>query len=84
MWLTEVKIAIAEENIDSLDKLFGNIPELTNLDEIEEAVYLLKEAMELVQSLKDETAQTMSRIKKNINFLKSTHAPSLKKLDIKL
>lgn len=84
MWLTDFKIAVAEENIDALDKLFDNVPHLTDLSEIEEAIYLLKEAMELVQTRKNETADTMSRIKKNINFLRSTHAPTIKKLDIKL
>ncbi|WP_294962430.1 hypothetical protein [Sulfurimonas sp.] len=84
MWLTDFKIAVVEENVDALDKLFDNVPHFTELSDIEEAVYLLKEAMELVQTLKEDTADKMSRIRKNINFLKSTHAPAIKKLDIKL
>ncbi|MFT7003531.1 MAG: hypothetical protein ACJAWW_000880 [Sulfurimonas sp.] len=84
MWLTKFKVAVLEQDIDALDKLFDNIPYFTDLDQIEEAVYLLKEAMDLVQSRKDQTAEIMSQIKKNINFLKSTHNSSSAKLDIKL
>ncbi len=83
MWLTRLKIAIVEKDTDALDTLLDDLPELSDLKDIEEAVYLLNEASELLQTLKDETAVSMQQIKKNISFLRSTEAPSPSKLDIK-
>lgn len=83
MWLTKLKIAIVEKNPDALNKLLDEIPQLEDQKEIEEAVYLLKEATALVNSLKDETKASMKQIKKNLDFLRSTDVPTSKKLDIR-
>ena len=84
MWLTKVKIAIVEKNTDALSDLIEDIPNFTDAKDIEEAVYLSREALELLHTLKDETALTMSKIKKNISFLESTEEVTPAKLDIKL
>ena len=84
MWLTKLKIAIVEKNIQTLEKLLEDIPTLETKDEAQEALYLLREASELVYSLKDKTALSMRQIKKNIDFLKSTEVKAPNKLDIKL
>jgi len=84
MWLTKLKIAIIEKNTDSLDNLLDNLPKLDNEKEIEEVIYLLREANELVHSLQDNTSATMNQIKKNLQFLRSTDIPTSSKLDIKL
>ena len=83
MWLTSLKVAIVEKNTDSIDRLLGEIPELTDPKEIEEAVYLLREASKLLHTLKDETSASMKQIKKNLQFLRSTDIPTSSKLDIK-
>ncbi len=83
MWLNNLKIAIVEKNTDAIDKLMDDIPKLENTDDIEEAIYLLKAATELVSGLKDETDASMKQIKTNIKFLRSTEAHSTNKLDIK-
>ena len=83
MWLTSLKIAIVEKNTDSIDKLLDEIPELTDPQEIEEAVYLLREASKLLHTLKDQTSASMKQIKKNLQFLRSTDIPTSSKLDIK-
>jgi hypothetical protein len=83
MWLTKFKIAIIEKNPDALNKLLDDIPQLQSPKEIEEAVYLLKEATALVNNLKDETKASMKQIKKNLDFLRSTDIPTSKKLDIR-
>jgi hypothetical protein len=83
MWLTKLKIAIIEKNPDALNKLLDDIPQLQSPKEIEEAVYLLKEATALVNNLKDETKASMKQIKKNLDFLRSTDIPTSKKLDIR-
>ena len=83
MWLTKLKIAIVEKDTDKLAKLMDNLPELETQEEMNEALYLIREAAELVYTLKDETAYSMKQIKKNLDFLKSTETKSASKLDIK-
>ncbi len=84
MWLTKFKIALVEKDIDKLSKLMNNLPELETKKEMQEAQYLIKEATSLVHTLKNETSSSMKQIKKNLEFLKSTEAPKIAKLDIKL
>ena len=83
MWLTKLKIAIVEKNTDNLDRLMESIPHLEDPKEIEEAIYLLREATELVTTLKNKTATSMQQMKKNINFLEATQAPRKGKFDTK-
>ena len=83
MWLTNIKIAIVEKNSDKINHLLDDVPKFENKHDVEEAMYLLREAAELVYTLKDGTEQSMKQIKKSINFLKSTQAPVANKLDLK-
>jgi hypothetical protein len=83
MWLKEFKIAIIEKDTQKLEKLMDDLPSLNSQEELQEAIALLKEATDLVQGLKDSTAESMAQIKKNINFLKSTQEGRVHKLDIK-
>ena len=83
MWLKELKIAVIEKNPDSLSRLINDIPKLSDSKDIEMAIYLLKEATELMTTLKDETLVSMKKIKKNLDFLNSTHSKVKNKLDIK-
>jgi len=83
MWLNQLKIAIVEKNIDKINELMDDIPQLKKQEEIENAIYLLKEATTLVEDLKDKTKNSMAQMKKNITFLRATEAPRTSKLDIK-
>ena len=84
MWLTNLKIAIIEKNTNKLNDLLEDIPTFEKLEEIEQAIFLLKEATELVQKLKDETAVSMGKIQKNLSFLNATQRVQKAKFDIKL
>lgn len=84
MWLKSFKIALIEKNVDALGKLMNDVPKLTDANDIQEAIYLLKAATELVSKLKDDTSNSMKKIKKNLQFLRSTDIPISKNLDIKL
>ncbi len=84
MWLNQLKIAVVEKNIDKINELMDNIPQLEKQEEIENAIYLLKEATNLVQNLKDNTKKSMIQMKKNITFLRATETRRPSKLDIKL
>ena len=82
MWLNELKIAIVQKDIKHLESLLNDIPQLEDKKEIENALYLLQEASNLMQTLKDETASSMKQIKKNIDFLNSAEANKTAKFDI--
>lgn len=84
MWLGKLKIAVVEGDVASLQKLLGNIPQLKEKEEMQEALYLIKEATLQMQKLKDETLISMQQMKKNIAFLHSTDSRSFKNLDIRL
>ena len=83
MWLSKLKIAIVEKNTENLVKLVDDIPKLQSKQEIEEAIYLLREASQLVHSLKDETAHSMNQIQKNLKFLRSSEVSTPNSIDIK-
>jgi hypothetical protein len=83
MWLTKLKIAIVEKDVDKLSKLMDDLPKLESTEEMTEAVYLIREAAELVYTLKDNASASMKQIKKNLNFLESTQSLQVNKLDIK-
>ena len=83
MWLKQLTIAIVEKNIDNINKLMDNLPQLSDKDELDQAIALLKEAENLVQGLKNETESSMIQMKKNIIFLEATQEKAPSRLDIK-
>jgi hypothetical protein len=83
MWINDLQIAIVEKDTDKLDELLETLPEFKNKEEIEKAAYLLKEALSLLYTLRDETSESMKQIKKNLDFLNSTHGETVNKLDVK-
>ena len=83
MWLTNLKIAIIEKDTEKLNKLLDETPQLKDKTEIEEAMYMLREAFALVHTLKDETSKSMKQIKKNLDFLDSAEHKISNRLDIR-
>jgi len=82
MWLNELKIAIVQKDVMQLEKLLDETPELEKEEDIKSAVYLFEAAIKLLETLKDETADSMRQIKKNVEFLSSTQRDPLTSLDI--
>ena len=82
MWLNQLKIAVVQKDVEQLEKLLDDLPKLDDAKEIEEALYLLHEATNILQNLKDKTAASMAQMKKNIDFLNSTEANRTAKFDI--
>ena len=82
MWLNELKIALIQKDTAKLGKLVENLPHLKKAEEIDEALHLLAAATTLITELRDDTQTSMIQMKKNIDFLKSTQAPLVSKLDI--
>jgi len=82
MWLNQLKVAVIQKDIKLLESLLSSVPTFESEEEVQNAFYLLKEASAVVESLKDETATSMTQVKKNIDFLKSTHSMGKGTLDI--
>ena len=85
MWATKLKLAIALRNTQAVDELLGSIPVFdAKVDEkaIEEAMFLLREALILVHTLQDDTASSMNLIKQNIKFLKANQENPTSSLNI--
>ncbi len=68
--------------MEALSNLLEDIPRYEDKASQEQALYLLREALELLHTLKDQTATDMIKIKKNLAFLKSTDTHSSNRLDI--
>lgn len=83
MWLNSLKVAVIEKDTQKLEELIETLPEFNSKDEMLEAAYILREALELLYTLKDETSASMKQIKKNLEFLESTHNKPKSKLDIR-
>lgn len=79
MWIKKLQIAIIEKDADAINTLIETMPKFENIKDIESAMYLLREANEIIHTLKNETALTMKQLKKNIDFLESTQ-PQIKNL----
>lgn len=83
MWLTKLKIAIVEKDIESLDQLINEIPAFEKLEDIQQALSLTQEASKLLLELKANAENSMKQIKQNLKFIKSTQAPNSGQLNIK-
>jgi len=82
MYLQEFKIALIEKDIQKLEKLADIDLQFDTVEEMQEAMFLIKQAEEFLRELKNDTALSMQQLKKNIDSLKATETPAVKKLDI--
>ena len=71
-WAKELKIAIAEENEQKIDRLVKELPTFDSLEQMEEAAYLMQEAHTLLTSEKDRISSVLVKIKKQKEFLNAT------------
>lgn len=72
MWINDLKIAIIEKNADKIDELVECMPMFDKFEDMRDSAALLKEANLLMFTLKDETAESLKKIKKTKEFLDST------------
>ncbi len=70
-WTNDLKIAIIEEDMESISKLTKNLPEFKILDEAQEALSLVKVAINIADKKKQETLSIINKIKQTKNFLSS-------------
>ena len=71
MWNNELKVALATNDLVKIIALVDAMPKFDNLQEMEEAYYLISQSKSLVESKKDVLLHDMNKIKKNMNFIKS-------------
>jgi len=83
MWLNKFKVAIATQNSELIQELLAEIPSFKNLEEAQQALYLVKEATELMQHLQEKLSAQMRHLKKHIEFLDATAEKEELQLDIK-
>ena len=69
-WLNDLKLAVVNEDLNSLIKLNSSLPkEFESNEELQEALALTKEALEFVSKAKNELSKEMSKLKKISNYL---------------
>jgi hypothetical protein len=83
MWLKNFKLAILQKDAGKIASLLDEMPQFEKLDELEEAAWLTKEALNVMTGLQEADKEAMLQIQKNIKFLKSTQPQASAKLDIK-
>ena len=81
-WLSELKVAIVSNEPQKISTLIESMPTFETLEEMQEALYLIKEAYVIMNELKSETLAKRDQIRKNIEFLKSTAAQKTNSLDV--
>lgn len=70
-WLNKLKIAIAEEDIESIGRLFEKqLPKATQ-DELVQAAHLASEALALIEREKNALAGTINKIKTAREFFRA-------------
>ncbi len=70
-WLNKLKIAIAEDDIDTITQLFAGKISGGTQDELIEAAALTKEAIKLVESKKNALAPTLKKIQTAKEFFRA-------------
>ncbi len=75
-WINELKIAIVEENEEKIEKLIQELPSFDDVQTMQNAAYLMKEAHILLSLKKDALASSLIKIKKQKEFLNTLSSSS--------
>ena len=81
-WLSELKVAIVSKDPQKISTLIDTMPTFEEAEQMQEALYLIKEAYIVMNELKSETLAQREQIKKNIDFLESTASQQKNSLDV--
>jgi len=83
VWLNDFKSAIATEDIQRISLLIDQIPTFENLQQMEEAAYLLLHAKSLLEAEQNKNRLALQQLKNTIDFLQSSENPSTSTLNLK-
>ena len=81
-WLSELKVAIVSKDPQKISDLIDAMPEFEKVEQMQEALFLIKEAYIMMNELKSQTLTQREQIKKNIDFLESTAAQQKNSFDV--
>lgn len=71
-WLNNLKIAVINEDLDSLEKhCFSKLPNFTSLQEANEALSFISQANTIIKKQKDALLNEMNQLKQQKNFMQS-------------
>jgi len=69
LWLNKVKIALIEEEYETLSSLCQEMPSFEDIQQMHEANALIQEAILSLKNEQQKTQETMQKLKKNAHFL---------------
>jgi hypothetical protein len=80
-WINRLKVAIVLEDFDSLNSILSEEIIHKDMKEMEESMYLLNSALELVNKRKQENIELRAKLEKGKAFLKSSDKKGINKFD---
>lgn len=81
-WINSLKIAIITKDTKQIESLMESMPDFSSIEEMKEALYMIKEGIDTLEVIKSKTLLEMQTIKKNIDFLKSSTKEKTNLLDV--
>ena len=70
-WINNLKTAVIEKDIQNITEITDTLPQFEDINEAEEALSLIQEAIKIVKNKKQETLNIMNKIKQTKTFLTS-------------
>lgn len=83
MWLQDFKIALIEENVEKMHQLLDEIPQFQSIKELQDAQYLIANALKDTTAQKNKISTILSELKKSSSFVKSSYDTKSYKLNIR-
>jgi len=77
LWIKELKLAIINDDLKTLDKLLSSIPEFDNLEDAKLAQNLIKEASLSLMEKRDKTRAIMQNLKNGKKFLENDRVKNI-------
>ncbi|MDD4855384.1 MAG: hypothetical protein PHQ22_05755 [Sulfuricurvum sp.] len=83
-WLNDLKKAIILQDTQKLESLIDQMPQFSELFEMEAAAYLLLSAKTFLESERSQALHSLSQLKNTIDFLKATENITASSINLKL
>jgi hypothetical protein len=78
-WIKKFKIALIEQDVETLISLLDDMPEFSNIEQMKEVSYLIQEVFYFANNSKNETSVALKRLKKSMEFFdKNNNKPQYK------
>lgn len=68
-WLNSLKLAVINQDIDSIQEHISKIPKITDMANAQEALALIKESINIVDKAKENALEQINKIKLTKAFL---------------